>query len=191
MAEYNPKPGTVAYRALAHLATLEHGAEITSSRFSEALGVDVSSLRACLQPALSAGRVFCRQKDREHVRSPLFWSLTDHDAHRPVTPPPGPQTPLQRAPAPAAAPRPAPSPTPVAELCRETLDPAAATPPGIAQSARQRRAQAAKPAEQDHFAAALWTNGVLQIERGDDLLLLSAEQTQAVRRLLLWGAVHG
>lgn len=29
----------------------------------------------------------------------------------------------------------------------------------------------------------------LAIERGDDLLLLSAEQTQAVRRLLLWGAV--
>ena len=166
---YDPRPGTVAYRALAHLATLEHGAEISGPRLSEVLGIESATLRACMQPAVAAGRVFARQKDRTHLRAPVFWSLVDHDANRPTTPPPGPQTPMTKPPPVDLRPAPA---------AREVLDdtPLRSRKPIILRGAGM---------HPESFRAALWTNGVLQIERGDEVLLLTPEQTQAVRGLLV------
>lgn len=166
---YDPRPGTVAYRALAHLATLEHGAEISGPRLSELLGIESATLRACMQPAVAAGKVFARQKDRTYQRAPMFWSLVDHDANRPTTPPPGPQTPINK-PAPVEL-RPAPA-------ARDVLD----DTPLMSSKQRLILRGATKP---DCFRAALWTNGVLQIERGDEVLPLTPEQTQAVRGLLV------
>ena len=80
---YTPRPGTVAYRALAHLETLPRGAELMTSALGEAIGISGNNLRPNLDAALGAGLVFRRQRDN-HVRSPWFWSLTDHRA--PVLP---------------------------------------------------------------------------------------------------------
>lgn len=74
---YEPRPGTVAFRALAHLGTLPPGTEMMTSALAEAIGLAANHLSPNLEPALSAGRVFRRQRDN-HVRSPFFWSLTDN-----------------------------------------------------------------------------------------------------------------
>lgn len=74
---YEPKPGTVAFRVLAHLQTLSRGAELMTSQIAEALRIDPNGVVPCLEPAVKAGAVFRRQRD-PHPRSPLWWSLVDH-----------------------------------------------------------------------------------------------------------------
>lgn len=76
---YTPQPGTVAFRALAHLETLPAGAEIMTSALAEAIGAPALSVGPCLEPALRGRAVFRRQKDT-HARSPWWWSLTDHSS---------------------------------------------------------------------------------------------------------------
>jgi hypothetical protein len=76
-AGWEPRPGTVAFRVLAHLATLPVGAERMTSHLADALGLDVNGVTPCLESALKARRVFARKRD-SHVRSPLWWSLTDY-----------------------------------------------------------------------------------------------------------------
>jgi hypothetical protein len=76
-AGWEPRPGTVAFRVLAHLATLPAGAERMTSHLADALGLDVNGVTPCLESALKARRVFARKRD-SHVRSPLWWSLTDN-----------------------------------------------------------------------------------------------------------------
>ena len=79
---YTPTPGTVAYRAIAHLQSLPPGAEIMGAKLAEAIGREPSGLVACLAPAREAGLIFCRQRTPEIARAPLFWSLVDHSATR-------------------------------------------------------------------------------------------------------------
>lgn len=95
---YEPRPGTVAFRALAYLETLPQGAEATTSQITEALGLAPTQLQACLEPPLANGRIFRRQRD-DHPRSPWWWSLTDFSA-------------LPKAPRPAAVPFEVPAQTP-------------------------------------------------------------------------------
>jgi hypothetical protein len=75
---YTPKPGTVADRVLAHMATLPHGAEVCSSQIAEALGINAMLITSSMLPALEYGLVFRRQKDKTHSRAPVYWSLVDH-----------------------------------------------------------------------------------------------------------------
>lgn len=77
MSYYYPEPGTVAWRAVAHLDGLPKGAEIVTSALAEAARSDAVTVSSCLQTALTHGLVFRRRKD-SHPRSPWFWSLTDH-----------------------------------------------------------------------------------------------------------------
>jgi hypothetical protein len=73
---YEPRPGSVAYRAIAHLESLPPGTEVMTSKLTEAIGAEPSQVQACLEVALKHGAVFRRQKD-EHPRSPWWWSLTE------------------------------------------------------------------------------------------------------------------
>lgn len=74
---YSPAPGTVAYRALAHLETLDRGAELSSAQLAEAIRVPPANIPGSLQSALDHRVVFSRKKGG-HLRSPAFWSLVDH-----------------------------------------------------------------------------------------------------------------
>lgn len=77
---YAPRHGTVAYRSLAHLETIRTQ-ERTASQIAEALGggINGSEVAASLAPAVSAGVVFRRQRDKTSPRAPQFYSLTDHE----------------------------------------------------------------------------------------------------------------
>ena len=77
---YAPRHGTVAYRSLAHLETIRTQ-ERTASQIAEALGggINGSEVAASLAPAVSAGVVFRRQRDKTTPRAPQFYSLTDHE----------------------------------------------------------------------------------------------------------------
>ena len=74
---YEPRPDTVAFRALAHMELLHKGSEIPSGTLAHALGIETNTLIACLEPAIKARAIFRRQKGG-HIRSPIFWSLVDH-----------------------------------------------------------------------------------------------------------------
>lgn len=175
-ADYEPKPGTVAFRALAHLETLPWGAEVMTSALAEALHLDdYKTLAPCLEAALKGGAVFRRKRD-DHPRSPWWWSLTDFSA-----------LPTARSPAsipfevPAApAPAPKPGPRTVEEAWQQR---------GIALAQPAPRIEAG-PTTKDAlgFRACLWTNGVLQIERAPgDLVLVAPPHVEAIRKLLTWG----
>jgi hypothetical protein len=75
---YAARPGTVPFRAIAHLETLDHGAELPTGKLAEAIGVSPNNLMPSLVAAVEGGVLFKRQKDHSHPRSPFFWSLVDH-----------------------------------------------------------------------------------------------------------------
>jgi hypothetical protein len=74
---YLPRPGTVAWKALQHLETLQPGAEIMTSALAEAIGVEPHLIQPCMLSLIAAKMAYRRQKD-EHARSPWWYSLTDH-----------------------------------------------------------------------------------------------------------------
>ena len=78
--EYQPRPGTLACRALAWLQSFladDPTGELSTSAWAGGMGVAGPDLISAMQAAVKAERVFCRQKGG-HIRSPLFWSLVDH-----------------------------------------------------------------------------------------------------------------
>jgi hypothetical protein len=74
---YEPRPGTVAWKALQHLETLPAGAEILGSALAEAIGAEPYQIQPCMLALIAAKMAYRRQKD-EHLRSPWWYSLTDH-----------------------------------------------------------------------------------------------------------------
>lgn len=92
---YEPSPGSVPFRVLAHMELLHKGSEITTGMLGTALGVDSNGLATQLGRAVEARLLFVRQKGG-HLKSPKFWSLVDHSTDAHTAPPPGPQTALQR-----------------------------------------------------------------------------------------------
>lgn len=162
-AAYEPRPGTVAYRVLAHLETLPAGAEVMTSALAEAINAEASQIQPCLELALKAGQVHRRQKD-DHVRSPWWWSLTDYSAIPKLRLKPA--VSLPEAPAPVA-----PIVGPMVEVKGK--------PPN---------ANPTFPMAREHpeeFRAALWSNGFLQIERFEgDLVILTKDQVEQLRALL-------
>jgi len=79
---YTSRPGSLAYRALAHLETIRTQ-ERTATQIAEALGggINGSEVAASLAPAISAGAVFRRQRDKTSPRAPQWYSLTDLERH--------------------------------------------------------------------------------------------------------------
>ena len=188
---YTPQPGTTAFRALAYLQTLPPGAELMTSALAEAIGVAPVNLVPCLDAALKHGMVFRRQRDN-HVRSPMWWSLTDHgarpkqDIRKPAVPAANGHAELHvptfKEPegAAAIAGRPA--------RAKETAHRGAVRALGKPQPSEDSGAgDDAKPAvgaaAPEGFRCALWSNGVLQIERqtvggAAELVLLSRDETR-------------
>lgn len=178
---YEPRPGTVAFRALAYLETLPQGAEATTSQITEALGLAPTQLQACLEPPLANGRIFRRQRD-DHPRSPWWWSLTDFSA-------------LPKAPRPAAVAFELVDEVPVfVKPAQPAPEPEPAAAPAPTQQPRPKRLapriEAGPTTKDAHgFRACLWTNGVLQIEREPgDLVLVAPPHVEAIRKLLTGGA---
>ena len=79
---FSPRPGTVAYRAIAVLE-MRPTAEHTASHIALELGgsVTASDVAASLAAAVQAGAVHRRQRDRTTPRAPWYYSLTDLDKH--------------------------------------------------------------------------------------------------------------
>jgi hypothetical protein len=74
---YEPRPGSVPDRVIAHLRTLPHVAERLSSQLAAAINAPPAHVTACLDGAATAGAIFRRKKDA-HIRAPVYWSLVDH-----------------------------------------------------------------------------------------------------------------
>lgn len=74
---YRQQPGTIAFRAIAHLESLGPGVEIMGGKLAEAIGAQPSSLQTCMESAVAAGIVRRRRRD-SHATSPLWWSLAEH-----------------------------------------------------------------------------------------------------------------
>lgn len=201
---YDPRPDSVAFRALAHMELLHKGSEITSGVLAVALGVDANGMAAQLAACVEHGLIFRRQKGG-HLRSPVFWSLVDRskktngngyiegqgsqhvlkaEAHVPDA--------TDREP-PAIA-----SPSVGSMGAGKTAD---AAPDGeltlrqiIAKRGRialTRRAHAPKPEVKKHTSTppklaldlriALWSDGTLEIRRTpDDLVLFTADEARAI-----------
>jgi hypothetical protein len=173
---YEPRPGSVPDRVIAHLRTLPHGAERLSSQLADAINAPPAHVVASLEGAVNAGALFRRKKD-SHVRAPVYWSLVDHQAAKGTTPPHANGAHVEP-PAPAAAP------------------PAPAAPDSIPLIAfaheRQRRPQlkqverpAQTPVNATGLRIALWSDGALVIERGPHLVAsLTAEETRLLVKYL-------
>ena len=193
MSAYTPKPGSVADRALSHLASLPRGAELSSAALAEAIGVDPAVIGSSLQSALPSGTV-CKRTKGGHPRSPAFWSLPEKGHQRPATkmpapaaapePPPGPgEVPIQRiVPAKDAAPLPITPPLfpPIngkphgvqVQACRPADRAMLASPAGAELLARTAEAMtdevpAQMSASEPPLRIALWSNDTLQIERSN------------------------
>ena len=194
MSAYVAKPGSIADRAIAFLQSQPAaGTEISTSVLAEAVRVSGSSLPACLEAALKAGAIFVRKKGG-HVRSPLFWSLVDHSAKHAqtgeaISPANGSQKPDGGAPIPAAK---AGRETPpkganrAASAGQSHGAEGSASPAGRGNNVAP--ASGAAPAFQSPRFA-LWSNGVLQIERdavggAAPIVLLSPDETRALVRYL-------
>lgn len=189
-AGYEPRPGTVAFRVLAHLETLPAGAEVMTSALAEAINAEASQIQPCLELALKAGQVFRRQKD-DHIRSPWWWSLTDHSGIPKVRSKPAfvqPQTP---------APEPEPKPPRTVEeawqrqgkpLPSGGITVAPIVGPMVEFKGKPPSTNPSFPMAREHpeeFRAALWSNGFLQIERFEgDLVILTREHVEQLRALL-------
>lgn len=201
-----PKPGTVAGRVIDYLQTLPRGMELSSSALAEACGVPIGSVTPCLQPALDAGAVRARQRGG-HARSPIFWSLVDHNT---ATPAQDDGKPTQRTiPARGAPPLPISPPlfSPLPEGLRRTpvvhavtreassladasqkpnVDgPRSSTAPANADRDGAHATRATDAAGPAGIRIALWSDGTLQIQRAaTDLVVFSADETRVLVRYL-------
>ena len=59
---YDPKPGSIPYRVIAHLETLQRGAEVSSAQLAQISGADPNSFTAIMGAARAGGAIFARQK---------------------------------------------------------------------------------------------------------------------------------
>jgi len=71
---YAPAPGSVAYRAFAHLQALPAGTELMTAAWAETVGTSVNNFGPNVEPLLKHGLVQRRQK-WPGPRAPFFWSI--------------------------------------------------------------------------------------------------------------------
>jgi hypothetical protein len=198
---YGPAPGTVAYRALAHLQALPRGAEVMTSVLAEALNTDGYRLTPCLEAPLKHGLLFRRQRDT-HPRSPFWWSLTDHggSAHGGGDAA-GLEDPARKMQAwrkEAQCNGSSQPEEPEVPAVAAAVDAPDMVPTEVPLDADQRRNDGKTDNANGHAAServaadascgmriALWSDGVLQLERGaDDQMLLSSDEIGQLLRYL-------
>lgn len=213
-APYQPQPGTIPARAIAHLRTLAPGAELPTAQLCEEIGTVDNGFHSCMRPALLADLVRVGKKTGSRF---AFWSLghgtpAPDPEHEPdEDEPPKPSKPsawsmpprsvfdLARASFGGEKPEvddpPAPVATKPANVLGWTPAPPAAGPVDpvgaeeMADAVSASSAAAPAPAddnrEPEPFICALWSDGRLQLHRGDaELALLSADETRALLRYL-------
>lgn len=174
---YEPKPGSVAQRAIAHLETLAPGAALSTGALAEAIGVAPALIGGSLESPLKAGVLLAHQRGG-HSKSPRFWALA------------------MRTNGMAAGPAPAADGSVVAKPRAAGHDVEALSAP---ERPRARRSVSeSKPAapltrpaaaSSSEMRIALWSDGVLQIERpavggAAELVLLAPDETRALVRYL-------
>jgi len=195
---YTPLPGTIPAKAVAALALLAPGAELSTAELCEAIGQPTTGgFGKCIALSLNAGLVKFRKDGRL-----LYWSLGDgvqrqaavQDVDEPEdVPPPAPTT----AAALMSAWRPARS---VFDLGGASSEEAKQEVEQLPQEAEPIVYTSAQPDEAQQaaylaaigtdeksqpLAFALWSDGRLQIQRGDtELALLGLDETRALLRYL-------
>ena len=174
---YEPLPGTVPARAIAHLKTLPLGKEISTAALAEVIDCDKGSLSSCLAMAKKQGLVNGRISP-----GALFtvWSAGKG------VPLPGPADADDDEPLGAAPAAPLTAANSVFDIARGASEPDAPPPKATTKAAqvvgkesREGHADQRPPAQAVRFA--LWSDGALQIERdGCDNVLLAPDQTKAM-----------
>lgn len=163
---YQPEPSSVAARVIAYLGTRPAGSSVTSAELSHQLGVPASSFAGCLTSALNAGLVHKRLHEIAGGRSAVCWVLGPRVI--PAAGLPAQEQEPDHGEAVTTAVRepepPAPPPVdPVVEEIKTILD------------AQEVATQA--PAG---FACALFNDGRLYLEIGDETMTLQVEHTRAL-----------
>lgn len=180
LTAYEPRPGSLADRAISHLQGLPRGTELTTATLAAAIQATPLNVRTSLEFAKARGALFCRQKGG-HARSPLFWSLVDHGSEPGWAPVMDAASQHMKRAVDRIAELPAPDsqhvvkaePARADATDRET--PAIASPRGGAKGSGQ--PAAAGPAGE--LRIALWSDGQLQIQRnGGDLVVFSRDETR-------------
>lgn len=87
---YEPRPGTIAFRALALLEV--EGREMNTSQIAEALGVAATNLAPSLEAPIKHGLLLRRQRFA-HVRAPFWYRLPKQEATTTDEVPPPPAEP--------------------------------------------------------------------------------------------------
>lgn len=157
---YQPEPNSVAARVIAWLKDRPAVAQATNAELSRQLGVPASSFAGCLTSAVNAGLVHKRFVDDASGRATICWVLGPPVKARAVLT----DQVQDRAPAGDGHATPAPAPAdPVVEEIKAILD----------------AQEVAQPAAAG-FACALFNDGRLYLELGDETMTLQVEHTRAL-----------
>lgn len=70
---YETQPGTIPHRAVAHLRTLDAGAEVSAPELAEVLGVDSASIVPSLIFPCKHGALTRRKKEARHSARKVWW----------------------------------------------------------------------------------------------------------------------
>lgn len=162
---YHPEPTSVAGRVLAYLSARPPGTRATNAELSHELGVPASSFDACLKQAVNTGLIHKRLTDSfTGGRSVTVWVLGPRAAA-----PEEPQV-LEHEPEQEES----------TTTTSEPAQPAPAVDP-VTEEIRALLADQPEPATGgDKFACALFNDGRLYFELGNESMTLQVEHTSAL-----------
>lgn len=167
---YQTQPGTLPHRVVQHLNSLPPGTVMTTVELCEALDAEPAGFSTSMANCVRMGVL--KRYITPSNRRLLAWSLGDG-----VPPPEDAEPEL----APIAPPR---------RQLANVVNTLVVQPPKTDKPIAPRHYRG-RPAKTDagtaaatDFRAALWTDGTLQIWRGEDLVLLTAREAAQLRQLL-------
>jgi hypothetical protein len=169
MSTYQPEPSSVAARVIAYLQKQPPGVVPTNADLSHALGVPASSFSGCLNLAVNAGLLHKRMVEMGRT---VGWALGPLDgadvppslpvpSSQPATPPETDEQPSQTR-VTIHPPMPAAEVELVQQIEKACPDPSSSAP--------------SDPA----FACALFNDGRLYLELGDETMTLQVEHTRSL-----------
>ncbi len=157
MIDYAPRPGSIPARVIAHLAALPAGTELATAVLADELDLDAACVPSCLEYAVKNGML---ARDKRGHR--IFWSLGNGEV-----------------------------------VIRESAGDAIDDDPIVqrivsASATNMPPSSVRKPARSPSMSSvprplrvALWSDGQLQIQRGDfELILLAPDETRELVRYL-------
>ncbi|MCW1959776.1 MAG: hypothetical protein KIH64_014775 [Mycobacterium sp.] len=177
---YEPSPQSVAGRAVAYLRSLPADRGVTSEELGRAIGAPSTSLHGCLMPALNVGLVHKRSIDG--ARTALWLAGQKPTADLPVLAAPAKAPPVaepEEVEIEATADR-------IEKLFREVpAEVDSIEDEGRAGDPREaEEAEGAEPEEAPAFCCALFDDGRLYLERGDEVFTLQAGETDKLLKYL-------